>query len=33
MNDFYENAQNDPEIVAANKLWAACMSDIDQSYE
>lgn len=33
MNDFYENAQNDPEIVAANKVWATCMSDIDQSYE
>lgn len=33
MNDFYENAQNDPEIVAANKVWATCMSAIDQSYE
>lgn len=33
MQDFYENAQNDPEIVAANKVWATCMSDIDQSYE
>jgi hypothetical protein len=33
MNDFYENAENDPDLVAAGKVWATCMSEIDQSYE
>ena len=33
LNDFYEGVENDPDLVAANKVWAACMADIDQSYE
>lgn len=33
LNDYYEGIENDPDLVAANKVWAACMADIDQSYE
>jgi hypothetical protein len=33
LSDFFERAENDPEIAAANKVWAACMAAADQSYE
>ncbi|MEX0846309.1 MAG: hypothetical protein WD023_00890 [Ilumatobacteraceae bacterium] len=33
MTDYFEDLENDPDIVAANKVWAGCMADIDQSYE
>lgn len=33
LNEYFTDIENDPDLVAANKVWAACMAEIDASYE
>ena len=33
LNELFTDQQNDPAIAAANKVWVACMADLDSSYD